>query len=423
MKIIIKDGKKYVETSKGGLELACVYDGCDKCVRGGKNGKLFCYRHNNKLSDNDKNAIINKFYIDNLPSNIITKDGKRFKKGTDGRLRELCCVDNCLSIKGSSKFGNYCSKHFKELDEDVREKMENEYKNKQNLLKNKKVIIKNGLRYKQQGKNNKLVALCTYEDCDKFVNYDNSKKYCRIHSKIMPKEKEVEIKHEIIFKDNKKYVKINSGRIILGCVVKDCDKKQECGKYGNYCFKHHNMLPDNEKQKIIDEFEQKKKKTEEKKQKKLVSIATLKTCKIMWKNGQKYVRNKKGNLVYGCNFKGCLNGRDRNVTHEGHCSHHNDYLKNLEGNKKVIKKDNKRYKKKKDGRLIELCNFKNCSSFKRDGEYGNLCQKHYTRLNNKIDKIPKNVKLHDANIEEFIIEDKKENKSKKIVLLTSVIFL
>ena len=120
MKIIIKDGKKYVETSKGGLELACVYDGCDFRKKRGKYGE-YCIRHY-KIVNNEING------------KIIIKDSKRYIEYKNGKSRLLCCNKDCI-------------KCFNKLEKNKQIQMEKKYTIKKRIKSKKTIIIKEGVRY------------------------------------------------------------------------------------------------------------------------------------------------------------------------------------------------------------------------------------------------------------------------------------
>ena len=132
----------------------------------------------------DKENIV---IIDGIKIHI--KNGIKYKKyGSNGEMKKLCSVDNCIKEMQVEK---YCLKHFSELcnDKNTNDKLKldklNKITAKYNDIKvtqinNVMVYIINNNKYKIN-EVGKLRMVCKFDGCDKYARKTNNSFYCCTH--------------------------------------------------------------------------------------------------------------------------------------------------------------------------------------------------------------------------------------------------
>lgn len=203
-----------------------------------------------------------------MAGEIIIKNGKKYKKSNNGRIKEVCIADGCRNLMSYGKYGNHCRMHYylnnkTEIDEERNHRKE-ENKNKQQLKYTPQVIngitiyIKDGIKFRKRGKIGRYDKICEYDNCTKFIQVD---KYCKYHllettddhtqinENINFYEKKIidnggtcrvidNIK--IYFLNNKKYRANHIGKLKIVCKYENCTKFARSDKKSDYCCTHIN---------------------------------------------------------------------------------------------------------------------------------------------------------------------------------------
>lgn len=171
--------------------------------------------------------------------NVIVKEGKKYRRDKNGKLRQLCVVEGCIKRIQSAEYGHFCRRHFtrladtdeerKRMIEKKKKEVQKELVEKRNdhiddikkvieIINGKEIYIYNGIKYRLRD-NKHVVRLCMFNDCTQDAKFDqnNESKFCKLHKNgTSPddpeRKKEIELRH-IKFKENGKLTNSNGEEI------------------------------------------------------------------------------------------------------------------------------------------------------------------------------------------------------------------
>jgi hypothetical protein len=253
------------------------------------------------MYEEDTDETENVITIDGIQ--VYTKNGKRYVM--HGKQLVLACInDKCPKRREGGKFGEYCHKHYNELDVHTKLKLVKESLKRKRMPK---TVVKTVSKESAKNKADEDEPVTTSSNKDRTVMIDGIAVY---------------------YKGGVRYIK-HAGRLVLACVIDKCPKRRERGEKGPYCTRHYNDLDEETKVKLLNEsIDRKKERHENKdnplaKEKGITEITDLPDGRqIIIKNGKKYIRNKTGNIAPGCAIDNCPKEKDRHIKNNDYCKHH-----------------------------------------------------------------------------------------------------
>lgn len=219
--VVVKGGKRFKKNPSGKLKQLCIVNDCEAQIQWGKTGH-YCRKHYMELdeSEDERRKIVGEVKRENLvkkiankkkirktskkrvrhDGEIIIQNGKRYKKFPDGKLKQLCLVENCNKQIQWGSGGHYCREHFLQLGKTKEERQKSINQNKievkqkikddrythvktikqiKQTINNREIYFYKGKKYRCNDKN-KFIRICMYDGCATDAQINNGT-YCKLH--------------------------------------------------------------------------------------------------------------------------------------------------------------------------------------------------------------------------------------------------